>query len=117
MQKLLTFLVILIIFSCGSSEHYGIISKEAPVVKVKDVFLDKTFLNKEVKVNGKIIIQCASNGCWFFLKDDTGQILVDLKPLNLGLPQRTGKNAVVSGIVIKEPSGQIIISAKGLSIK
>ncbi len=117
MQKILTFLVILFVFACGSSENYGIISKEAPEVKVKDVFLDNTLLNKEVKINGKIITQCATSGCWFFLKDDTGQILVDLKTLNLGLPQRTGKNAIVSGVVIKEPSGQIIILAKGLSIK
>lgn len=116
MKKFFSILLIFFIYACAT-EKYGNISNDAPEIKVKDAFLDTTLLNKEVKVHGKIITQCATAGCWFFLKDDTGQILIDLKQLNLGLPQRTGKNATVSGIVIKEPSGQIIISAKGLLIK
>lgn len=104
-------------FLACTSEKYGTISSNLPQITVKDAMLNSSYLNTEVKLQGKIVTQCAASGCWFFLKDDTGQILVDLKPLNLGLPQRTGKTAVVNGILIKEPSGQTIISAKGLMIK
>lgn len=116
MKKILYILLFTILFGC-SSEKYGNIPANIPQITVKDAILNSSYLNTEVKLEGKIVTQCAANGCWFFLKDDTGQILVDLKLLNLGLPQRTGKTAIVSGILIKEPSGQIIISAKGLMIK
>ncbi|MCX7770389.1 MAG: DNA-binding protein [Proteobacteria bacterium] len=116
MKKIIYLILFIALFACGS-EQYGSIPPNANKIKVKDAMLNVEHLNKEVILEGKIVTQCAANGCWFFLRDDTGQILVDLKPLNLGLPQRTGKTAVVSGVLIKEPSGQIIISAKGLLIK
>lgn len=116
LKKCFLVISLMLLFISCSSEKYGILSDGAPEIKVKEAILNESYLNKEVKIKGTIAIQCLSSGCWFFLKDDTGQILVDLKPLNLGLPQRSGKKATVSGIVTKESSGQIVISARGLSI-
>lgn len=116
MNKFICVFLFSIIFAC-TNEKYGTISSNLPQISVKDAMLNSSYLNREVKLEGKIVTQCAASGCWFFLKDDTGQILVDLKPLNLGLQQRTGKTAIVTGMLIKESSGQIIVSAKGLMIK
>lgn len=116
MKRFFYFFFFMVFLAC-STEKYGNVSSNLPDITVKDAILNDLYLNKEVKLEGKIVTQCAASGCWFFLKDDTGQILVDLKPLNLGLPQRTGKRAIVNGVIIKEPSGQVIVSAKGLMIK
>ncbi len=116
MKKLLILLLFLTFLAC-TTEKYGYIPSNVPEITVKDAILNESYLNKEINLKGKIVTQCAATGCWFYLKDDTGQILVDLKPLNLGLPQRTGKTAIVNGTLIKEHTGHIIISAKGLMIK
>ena len=101
-------------FGCSSGEKYGTLNSSAPAVQVKDILLDPANAGREVRVKGKITVQCASSGCWFFLQDGTGQILVDLKGLGLGLPQRSGKTAEVSGKVNVDGEGQATLEAKGL---
>ncbi len=101
---------------CAKSEKYGRIDAAAPAVKVKDLLLSDAYGGKEVRVTGKIAMQCASSGCWFFLDDGTGRLLVDLKRLGLGLPQRSGKQAVVSGTVLIDAQGQATLDAKGLEV-
>lgn len=101
---------------CSGGEKYGSLNSSAPAVQVKDLLLDPAYAGHEVRVKGKITVQCASSGCWFFLQDATGQILVDLQGLGLGLPQRSGKTAEVSGTVNVDRDGQATVTAKGLVI-
>lgn len=100
----------------GCSDKYGQMGENLPTVTVRDAVLKADLAGKEVKVEGKIITQCLSNGCWFILQDATGKMLIDLKFLNLGLPSRAGKKVVVSGIVTRQDDGQVTISARGLLI-
>lgn len=109
-------LVAALVAGCSTGEKYGALNAAAPAVQVKDVLLDAANAGREVRLKGKITVQCASSGCWFFLQDGTGQILVDLQGLGLGLPQRSGKTAEVSGTVKVDREGQATIEAKGLVI-
>lgn len=106
----------LLFVACAQKERYGKIDTAAPALQVKDVLLSGSYNGKDVRLNGTIVMQCASNGCWFFLDDGTGQMLVDLKGLGLGLGQRSGKKVLVSGTVILDQQGQAMISAKGLEV-
>lgn len=102
--------------ACAKKETYGKIDRSAPAVQVKDVLLGEAYNGKTVRMSGTIVLQCASTGCWFFLDDGTGRMFVDLQGLGLGLPQRGGKKAVVSGTVIIDSEGQARLAAQGLEV-
>jgi hypothetical protein len=102
--------------ACARGERYGVVDTAAPAVQVKDVMLSEAYGGKDVRISGTIAMQCASSGCWFFLDDGTGRLLVDLKGLGLGLPQRSGKKVRVSGTVIIDQYGQAVLNAKGLEV-
>jgi len=106
----------LLFLGCARKERFGTLDASAPSVQVKDVLLSESYGGKDVRMTGTIAMQCASSGCWFFLDDGTGRMLVDLKGLGLGLGPRGGKKAVVSGTVIVDPEGQVLLSAKGLEV-
>ena len=98
------------------AREYGVVDTAAPAVQVKDILLSEAYGGKDVRMSGTIAMQCASTGCWFFLDDGTGRMLVDLKGLGLGLPARAGKKAIVSGTVIMDENGQAVLNAKGLEV-
>lgn len=102
--------------ACAQKERYGTIDASAPAVKVKDVLLSESYGGKDVRLSGTIAMQCASTGCWFFLDDGTGTMLVDLQRLGLGLRARSGRKASVSGTVIVDAEGQVRLDAKGLEV-
>ena len=86
-------LVSLVLAGCGGETYGSGVDSSAPKVKVKDVFLKQELLGKKVTLEGKIVSQCQSNGCWFYLQDETGQIYIDLSKSQLTLPSRPGKLA------------------------
>jgi uncharacterized protein YdeI (BOF family) len=100
-----------------SVERYGTkIDKSISKVKVKDLFLDTNIVGKSVSLEGKIVSQCGSNGCWFVLRDDTGQIFINLAPRNLTLPPRMNMSAKVTGTV-NIVQGQLQVFAEGIEIR
>ncbi len=109
-------IVFLLIIIAGCTEKYGGgVDKNIPTVSVKDVIINTSLKGKAVNLEGKILTQCQSKGCWFFLKDDTGHILVDLDPKGFTIPPRIGKKVKVTGVVSEE-SGDIRIIASGVEI-
>jgi uncharacterized protein YdeI (BOF family) len=87
------------------------VDQQAPVIKVKDVYFDKSLQGKVVSLEGTIISQCQSaDKCWYFMQDDTGRIFVNLKPANFTLPAAIGKKAKVSGTIQKTTDGFQIIA-------
>ncbi len=87
------------------------VDPQAPVIKVKDVYLDKSLQGKVVSLEGTIISQCQSvDKCWYFMQDDTGRIFVNLKPANFTLPAATGKKAKVTGTIQESRDGYQIIA-------
>lgn len=113
---LLVFFTILILVAGCSAEQYGAgVNKSVPSVKIKDVILNPSYVNQVVNLEGIIVSQCLSNGCWLFLNDGTGQIFVDMAPHGFSLPSRPGKKAKVTGLVVQGQNG-LQITAHGIEV-
>jgi len=54
--------------------------------------------NEIIKIKGSISSECQM-GTWFKLISDSEEIFVDLKAVNIALPDRIGKDATVYGIL------------------
>lgn len=116
MKKLIP-LIIILLFFCGVKNKYGEeIPKNLLPNQIREILQSPTdYQNKNVLIVGEITAECGS-GCWFFIKDETGQIYVDLSPSKFAIPQRIGKKVVVYGKVeIKK--GEPIIVGKGVKFK
>lgn len=112
-----TLLVLTLALLGCSAEKYGSgLDRSIPVLKVKDIFLDRGIVGKKVTLNGNISSQCGSNGCWFVLQDDTGQVFINLSPNNMTIPPRMNKQAKVTGIVYPV-QGELQIAAEGVEIR
>lgn len=104
------------LFVAGCTEKYGQgVNKNIPTIKVKDVIVNPSFQNKLVNLEGKILTQCGTKGCWFFLKDDTGHILIDCDPKGFSIPPNIGRNVKVTGVVSRE-AGDVKIIAHGVEV-
>lgn len=97
------FLVLIMLSVCSltyGGEIFGAgVDKSAPLATVKDIFLKKELRGKKVTLEGKVVSQCQSNGCWFYIKDDTGQVFVDLKKNNFSLPHMLKETVQATGVV------------------
>ena len=81
------FFLIPISFSEANTNQYG--SKYDDTIPLKPI----SYLFEAEDINGKIFsfqgtitAQCKGDGCWFTLKDDTHEVLVDLKPYDFRTP-------------------------------
>ena len=112
-----TALLLALLLTACSSEQYGAgIDPSAQKATVKDAFLQKSLLGKKVTLEGTIVSQCQSNGCWFYLRDATGQIYIDLKTHNFTLPSMPNKQVVASGTVARSQNN-ILLVATGVEVK
>lgn len=119
MKKLLlmaTLIIPLIIAGCGGENYGAGVDASAQKVKVKDVFLQKNLLGQKITLEGKIVSQCQSNGCWFFLQDDTGQLYIDMATNKFSLPPMPNKQVVASGTVARAQNN-IVLVASGVEVK
>ncbi len=119
MRNLLMISTLIITFflaGCGGEKYGTGIDSSAPKMKVKDLFLQQNLLGQKVTLEGKIGSQCQSNGCWFFLQDDTGQLYIDLSTNKFSLPPMQNKPVVASGTVAKSQNN-IILIATGVEVK
>lgn len=115
---LLTLVLLLSMLLAGcSGEKYGAgVDPAAQRVSVEDAFLQKGLLGQKVTLEGTIVSQCQSNGCWFFLRDTTGQIYIDLATNKFSLPSMPNKQVVASGVVAKSKNN-ILLVATGVEVK
>lgn len=68
-----------------------------------------------VTLEGVISALCKGDGCWLNLKDDTGEVMVDLKPYNFRIPKdSSGKKARIQGQV---KAGEQRLSVDAISIQ
>ncbi len=113
----LVFVVSLFLAACSGSENYGAgVDPDAPRVQVKDMFLRPDLIGQKVTLEGRIVSQCASNGCWFYLQDDTGQVYIDLSSNGFELPSLPNKTAIASGTVARSQQAFLLI-ATGVEVK
>ena len=111
-----TLVVTLILAGCGGEKYGAGVDASAQMVKVKDVFLKKNLLGQKVTLEGKIVSQCQSNGCWFFLQDDTGQLYIDMATNKFSLPSMPNKQVAASGTVARSQNNLVLI-ATGVEVK
>lgn len=103
--------------ACSGGGQYGAgVDPSAPKILVKDMFLRPDLMGKKVTLEGRIVNQCASNGCWFYLQDETGQVYVDLSRNGFELPSLPNKAVIASGTVAKTQQAFLLI-ATGVEVK
>jgi uncharacterized protein YdeI (BOF family) len=118
-KKLLGYVLVVSFFlvACSGGEQYGAgVDPGAPRVQVKEMFLRPDLVGKKVTLEGRIVSQCASNGCWFYLQDDTGQVYIDLSRNGFELPSLPNRTAIASGTVARSQQAFLLI-ATGVEVK
>ena len=81
------FLLFPISFTEANTNQYG--SKFDDTIQLKPIsyIFESADINGEIfTFQGIITAQCKSDGCWFNLKDNTREVLVDLKPYDFRTP-------------------------------
>ena len=112
----LIFSILLLTTACSGEKYGSGVDPKAPLVTVKDVYMDKSLQGKVVNLEGEIISQCQSpDKCWYFMQDETGRIFVNLKPANFTLPAAIGKKTKVIGTVQGTKDGLQVI-AQGVKV-
>lgn len=112
-------LVSLFLVGCSKEEVYGSgVNPQATAITVEDAFLKPQFLENEMPITiaGNIQTQCTSNGCWFVLRDATGQIFVDLARNNFTLPARGGREVNASG-TLTVFNNNLMLVASGVAVQ
>jgi len=86
------------------AEIYGDPFKVGPATALRDIVDNPDrFLAADVRTSGRIVRQCPSSGCWFFLDDGTGrQVRVELGHLGMKFPQHIGGTAEVEGRLTRD---------------
>ena len=94
-------LLLPISFAQANTDQYG--SKFDDTMPLKPVsYVHKTdnVGGQILSLKGQISSQCQGDACWFVLKDDTGEVLIDLKPYDFRTPLGlVGKNVKLNGRV------------------
>ncbi|MBX9625539.1 MAG: hypothetical protein K2X82_17160 [Gemmataceae bacterium] len=73
---------------------------------------DEGNVGKTVTIEGEVIQQCPASGCWFRIKDASGEAFIDLAPAKLTAQgERVGQHAKVTGTLVKK-GGQVRIEAQ-----
>jgi len=108
--------IALSLLGCSAEKYGADLDTKIAAIKVKDIFLDNNPVGRKVTLEGKISSQCGSNGCWFVLQDDTGQVFINLGPNNMTLPPRMNKTAKVTGIVYPV-QGELQVIAEGIEVR
>jgi uncharacterized protein YdeI (BOF family) len=117
LKTLIALAVIVVAIISGCTENYGQPMKgNLPRLTVITAMTDPAYLNKGIILEGTILSQCQASGCWFFLEDHTGRILVDLAPNNFTLTMnKVSRKVTVKGTLAKAES-QIKLIGKEVTI-
>ena len=83
----------------ASADVYGSPFDESIAIS-KVGSLSTEMSGQTITLEGSITSLCKGNGCWLNLKDDTGEVMVDLKPYDFRIPKDSlGRDAQVQGKV------------------
>lgn len=96
--------------SKGKVDGYGrAIPADMAVTRAVDIHNDpQAFEGKDVLIAGKITSECPSGG-WIWVRDESGDIYVNMHPTNVFIPQRVGRNVRAMGkVVLESGSPQVV---------
>lgn len=83
---------------------------DVPQVTAEEISED--LLGQTIVIQGEVTQQCPAAGCWFRLKDPTGEVFVDLNSTDIRVRQdRVGDRAQLTGKVLKR-GGELQVEAK-----
>ena len=95
----------------GSTEFGQPAPEDTPITSIQEIVNEgSTWEGKEVTVRGEMSQKCPTTGCWFYVKDDTGEIRVDTAPSGFTITEiPLGKTVTVHGkIVITEGGSEMV---------
>ena len=74
-------------FSEAKTNQYGSEFDDTKLLKPISYIFESADINGKIfSFQGTMTAQCKGDGCWFMLKDSTGEVLVDLKPYDFRTP-------------------------------
>ena len=111
------FLLFPISFTEANTNQYGSKFDDAiPLKTISYIFETADINGKVFSFQGRITAQCKGDGCWFKLKDDTSEVLVDLKPYDFRTPlEIVGRKVKLNGRVNTE-NGKVKVDAISIVI-
>ena len=104
-KKYIVIVSLIVFFPVGSidasTQQYGSQYDDSITLKpISFIFESADIDGKIFSFQGAISAQCKGDGCWFILKDNTGEVLVDLKPYDFRTPLGiVGSKAKLNGRV------------------
>jgi hypothetical protein len=76
------------------------------------------YLGQEVTVEGELTKECPGSGCWWYIKDQSGEIRADSLGASFALPlHKEGQRIRTTGKVIKTAAGSLEIAATGAALE
>jgi uncharacterized protein YdeI (BOF family) len=94
----LVFLFPISSYSKNSNQYGATYDYTLPVKPVSYVLELTNVTEKIFSLRGVVSAQCQGDACWFMIKDDTGEVLVDLKPYDFRTPLGiVGKKVKLNG--------------------
>ncbi|HOY65930.1 MAG TPA: hypothetical protein PLP29_03525 [Candidatus Ozemobacteraceae bacterium] len=114
-MKTIVLIALSVLVLCGAglyvllspAEVYGEPFKIRSLTSLREIVgQPDRYLTADLRTSGRIVRQCPSSGCWFFLDDGSGgQVRVELGHLGMKFPQHVGGTAIVEGRLMKDASG------------
>lgn len=111
------FLLFPVSFSEASTNQYGAKFDDTIPLKPVSYIFESTGINGKIfSFQGIITSQCKADGCWFKLKDNTREVLVDLKPYDFRTPMGiVGREVKLNGRV-NTKGGKVQVDAISIII-
>ncbi|MHB9023112.1 MAG: hypothetical protein ACYC7E_02920 [Armatimonadota bacterium] len=99
----------------GKSFGQGVEDVLTPIGDIQKA--PKEYLGKVVTVEGELTKECPGSGCWWYVKDQTGEIRSDSFGGGFALPlHQEGKHIRTTGKVVKSESGELQIASSGAEL-
>jgi uncharacterized protein YdeI (BOF family) len=100
------------VFRGGSVELGSGVPDGAQIISVQEVLNQgKAWAGREVTLRGEMTQKCPTSGCWFYMKDDTGDMRVDTAPSGFTISEiPLGKTITVYGKVVMTEGGSEMVA-------
>ena len=111
------FLLFPVSFTEANTNQYGSkFDDTIPLKPISYIFESEGTNGKIYSFQGMITAQCEGDGCWFKLKDNTREVLVDLKPYDFRTPlEIVGRKVKLNGRVYTK-DGNVKVDAISIII-
>ncbi len=100
------------------NSSFGSANVQSVAVSIGDIQKDPVkYVNQVVTVTGELTRECPTSGCWWYIKDESGEIRADSAGSGFALPlHQQGKKIRTTGKILKTESGDVEIVALGAEL-